>query len=921
VAHATGVAEILKVYGADRQHGLSRQQIAERLEKYGPNQLDEAPPLAWWKRFLSQFNELVIWILIVAAVISGLMHEWGDSLAILAIVVLNGVLGFLQEEKAEHALASLEKLSTPMARVLRGGDVQAVEARQLTLGDLILVEAGDHVPADCRLIESFGLRVQEAALTGESMPADKQAPQVFSETTPLADRANMVYLGTTVAAGKATALVVATGMQTELGHIAGLLSRSVPEHTPLQRRLAELGKVLIVVCLAMVVIIFGLQVWRGGDPAKVFLLSVSLAVAAVPEGLPAVVTIALALGLERMVKRNALVRKLPSVETLGSVTVICTDKTGTLTRNEMTVREVATAGAWYDVSGSGYAPQGEFHARQVRSDEAIDGSQSGVAPAEADPSWPDLLQTLAVAEHCNTAEIRQRDDGSGQWQVVGDPTEGALIVAARKAGIRSNHRQQHVLHEIPFDSERKAMSVVLAEKDQATMYTKGAPEVIVAKCNRVLRHGKVEPLDSHARQQIRQCNADMTARALRVLALAYRDFAGPQEEFVERDLVFAGLAGMIDPPRDEVRDSVRKCKHAGIRPVMITGDHPATASSIARELEIAESPDAVLTGADLDKLDEAQLTEQVERTAVYARVAAEHKLRIVKAWKRRGQVVAMTGDGVNDAPAIKEADIGIAMGITGTDVTKEAADMVLTDDNFTSIVNAIEEGRGIFDNILKFVHYLLSCNASEVLLMFVAAVLGWPSPLVAIQILWINLVTDSLPALALGIEPPERDIMQRFPRPPQEPVITWRHGVQILYHGSLMAAAALIGFWLTYAGDPADEANLSAARTVSFAIAAASQLFFSLGCRSQERTLPELGLFSNPYLLGAIAVSGILQLVAVLVPAAQTVFQTATPTAGQWGIVLGLSLAPVTVLELTKLLLLPLRSHAKPRPPGAAAMR
>jgi P-type Ca2+ transporter type 2C len=406
-----------------------------------------------------------------------------------------------------------------------------------------------------------------------------------------------------------------------------------------------------------------------------------------------------------------------------------------------------------------------------------------------------------------------------------------------------------------------------------------------------------------------------------VLALAYREFAGPQEEYVERDLIFAGLTGLIDPPRDEVRDSVRKCKRAGIRPVMITGDHPATAISIARELEIAESPDAVLTGADLDQLDDAQLIEQVERTAVYARVAAEHKLRIVKAWKRRGQVVAMTGDGVNDAPAIKEADIGIAMGITGTDVTKEAADMVLTDDNFTSIVNAIEEGRGIFDNILKFVHYLLSCNASEVLLMFVAAVLGWPPPLVAIQILWINLVTDSLPALALGIEPPERDIMQRSPRPPQEPVITWRHGLQILYHGSLMAAAGLTGFWLTYAGDPANEANLSEARTVSFAIAAASQLFFSLGCRSQERTLPELGPLSNPYLLGAIAISGALQLVAVLVPAAQTVFQTATPTAQQWGILFGLSLAPITVLELTKLLLLPLRRHAKPRPPGAAAIR
>jgi Ca2+-transporting ATPase len=784
---------------------------------------------------------------------------------------------------------------------------------------MVLIEAGDNIPADCRLIESFGLRVQEAALTGESVPTDKQAQQVLAEETALADRTNMIYLGTMAAAGKATALVVAIGAQTELGRIAGLLSRSAPEQTPLQRRLAELGKVLIVVCLVLVGVIFALHLWRGGDPAEVFLLSVSLAVAAVPEGMPAVVTIALALGLQRMVKRNALIRKLPSVETLGSVTVICSDKTGTMTRNEMTVREVVAGDALYEVSGSGYVPEGKFYQRQDAATVSADASDSKRLASDA-ASKPDLLQVLTIADRCNSAEIHQLDDDSGVWQVVGDPTEGALLVAARKAGVQSDHRQWQVLHEIPFDSERKAMSVVHgSENGKATMYTKGAPEVIVGKCSRQLVGEQVQPLDDDARQRIVQQSAAMASRALRVLAFAYRDFPGQQRAYPEDELVFAGLAGMIDPPREEVRDSVRKCKTAGIRTVMITGDHPATAQAIARELEIAGPDDEVLTGAELDQLDESQLMEQVERTAVYARVSAEHKLRVVKAWKERGQVVAMTGDGVNDAPAVKAADIGIAMGITGTDVTKAASDMVLTDDNFTSIVNAVEEGRGIYDNIQKFVHYLLSCNASEVLLMLVAAVLGWPSPLVAIHILWINLVTDSLPALALGMEPPESNIMGRTPRPPQEPVITWQHGLRILYHGGLIAIAVLVGFWLVYQGDPADKANLLAARTVAFGIAAASQLFFSFGCRSHEHTLFELGPFSNPYLFGAIAISGGLQLVAIMLPAAQTVFQTTTPTGHQWTIILLLSLAPVTVIEVTKLIMLPLRRRARSQASGLRA--
>jgi Ca2+-transporting ATPase len=911
VPHAADADAVLKALRVDSTLGLDEARVSDQRTRFGLNQLAEVPPIPIWRKLLAQFKDLVIWILIVAAIIAGAMGEWADTAAILAIVLVNGIIGFLQEEKAGRALAALQSLSSPMAKVIRGGTIQSVPARELVPGDCIELEAGDNIPADARLLTAFSVLVQEAALTGESVPVDKDAGCLLSEDAPLGDRRNMVYMGTVFAAGKASAVVVATGMITELGNIAGLLQRSELEPTPLQRRLAELGKVLVVVCLVIVAIIFLLELVRGGELLEMLLVSVSLAVAAVPEGLPAVVTLTLALGLQRMVKRNALVRKLPSVETLGSVTVICSDKTGTLTRNEMTVREILTGGDRYRVTGAGYAPHGQFlKCRDVAEVVRLRSIEPLAEPPKShdfcyEPVNPrhevDLIQVLTTAARCNNATVSPRGDGGDSWQVIGDPTEGALVVAALKAGIEAHDREHHVLYEIPFDSDRKAMSVVVRGlAGKPVMHTKGAPEMILAKCIAERRGGKVETLTDDRRGQIMQWNSEMAGRALRVLALAYREHAETQEtEYDESNLIFAGLVGMIDPPREEAKAAVQKCRAAGIHPVMITGDHPATALAIARELHIAAEDGRVVTGQELNDLSDDELSAQVDQISVYARVSAEHKLRVVRAWKARGQIVAMTGDGVNDAPAVKAADIGIAMGVTGTDVTKEASDMVLTDDNFASIVNAVEEGRGIFDNIQKFVHYLLSCNAGEVLLMFFAALIGWPVPLLAIQILWINLVTDGLPALALGMEPPERDIMTRRPRPPHEAVITRERGLLILFHGTLVATVAAVGFWIIYQGD---ESHLARARTVTFCITAFAQLFFAIGCRSQRYTMPELGLFSNPHLFGAIVISGLLQLSVVMLPLAQPVFEVTTHPSWEWLLVFLLALTPVTIIEVGKLL-------------------
>jgi len=895
--HALPVAEVADRLATDPRAGLTAGEADRRLLAQGPNALAEQPAVPWWRTFLAQFRDLVIWILVAAAVIAGALGDWADTAAIVAIVMVNAMIGFLQEDRAQRALAALRTMSAPMARVVRDGVLRPIPSREVVAGDRIEVEAGDHVPADARLVEAFSLSAQEAALTGESVPAEKAAGDPQPMATPLGDRRTLLHAGTVVASGCGAAVVVATGMDTELGRIAGLLERAPPEPTPLQRRLAALGRILIAVCLGIVVLIAAVEVIRGGGlrrlletggAADLLLRSVSLAVAAVPEGLPAVVTLVLALGLQRMVRRNALVRRLPSVETLGSVTVICSDKTGTLTRNEMTVRDVVTARTRYAVGGAGYEPRGEFR--------AADGGDHA-----ADP---DLRRLLEIAARCTTATVAPAPDGGG-WRVVGDPTEGALLVAAIKGGAADHGPTPPTLFEIPFDSDRKRMSVVVQGTDgERLLATKGAPEAVLSRCVAEQRHGVVTPLAEERRGEILAQAHELADRALRVLAFAWRPLPAAEPldgaaDGVERDLVFVGLAGMIDPPRDEAKAAVDRCRSAGIRPVMITGDHPATAVAVGRELGLAGPASRAVTGAEIDGLDDEALARLAAEAPVYARVTAEHKLRIVRALQRLGNVVAMTGDGVNDAPAVKAADIGIAMGITGTDVTREAADMVLTDDNFASIVAAVEEGRGIYDNIRKFIHYLLACNAGEVLLMLVAAVAGWPPPLAAIQILWLNLVTDGLPALALGLEPPEHDIMRRPPRPPREAVVPWGSGATIVAHGALVTAVCLGAFWTAWQGDAA---RLDHARTVTFCVAAFAQLLFAIGCRSERLTAVELGFFGNPALVMAVALSALLQVAVVTLPPTQPVFEVAADPGIDWPRVLGLAVLPLVAIEAAKLL-------------------
>lgn len=890
--HNANIDEVIRLLRTDLNDGLSAGEAESRAKKYGPNELAEAPPQRWWLKLLNQLNEVVIWILIAATILSAILGDWLEAGAIFAIVVLNALLGFCQEQKADKALASLKKLSSPVAKVIRDGALRAIPAAALVPGDLIEIEAGDHIPADARLVTTFGLKTHEAALTGESDPIDKEGSALIPESATTAERANMVFTGTTAVAGKARAVVTATGMNTELGRIAGFLKTEEREPTPLQKRLAELGRVLIIACLVLVAIIFVLQLLRGEGLAQTFLLAVSLAVAAVPEGLPAVVTIALALGLQRMVKRNALIRRLASVETLGSVTVICSDKTGTLTRNEMTVTEIVTGNRRYRVTGAGYEPRGEFIAIEPETNRKVESRR--VRPRDE----PDLATALSIGSWCNNARLQTPIDHDEHWRIVGDPTEGALIVAAKKAGLERDSGVT-LVQEIPFDSKRKLMSVVIKDANQRpVIYTKGAPELLLERCAFEHRNGKIELLTDERREQVLQQSRQMAKRALRLLALAYRELDAALPDFREEDLVFAGLVGMIDPPREEARTAVAKCQSAGIRPVMITGDHPATALAVAQQVNIANDSEIEITGLQLDALSDGQLAGKVGNIAVYARVSPEHKLRIVEALKANGEVVAMTGDGVNDAPAVKMANIGIAMGITGTDVTKEVSDMVLTDDNFASIVNAVEEGRGIYNNIQEFVHYLLSCNISEVALVLFAAVVGWPVPLLPIQLLWINLITDGLPALALAMEKPEPDVMNRRPRPSSEPFFTRQRGSQILIHGFVMAMVNIGGFAYAYATE-----GTSYAQATAFYITTFAQLFFSFACRSHRYTLPQLGLFTNPYLFAAIAMSGILQLSLLWFPFTQHVLFKGVPRFGSdWLIIFGLALVPVSLVEIRKII-------------------
>ena len=886
-----GLARLAELFKTDLSAGLSSAEAAARLERHGPNQLQEKGGEGPWRLFLAQFKSVMIWVLVAAAVVSGILREWVDTAAILAIVILNAVLGFVQEYRAEKSLAALRKLSSPNSKAIRDGLPCVVPSAGLAPGDLVELEAGDHVPADCRVVthtSSFG--AQEASLTGESQPVSKNAEPIDMDSVQLGDRANMLFMGTSIVSGRCRALVVKTGMSTVLGGIAGMIQDIKSEPTPLQKNIDRFGKVIVKLCFALVGLVFLIQLVHGSAAlAEIFLSSVSLAVAAIPEGLPAVVTVALALGVQRMVRRNALIRKLPSVETLGCASVICSDKTGTLTRNEMTVRAVYAGGQMFDVGGIGYEPAGEF---------SLGGAR--VAPG----SHPELMAALEAGALCNGARLVRTPDAPAR--MAGDPTEGALLVCAGKAGLwkETLEEERPFVEEIPFDSARKMMSVVRrGPGGRLVAYVKGAPDILLSRCAHISENGLRRPMLDEDRREANRQNTDLAGRAMRVLAVAWRELDGAPEKYlpetVEKDLTFGGLLAMIDPPREEVKVAMAKCRTAGIRTVRITGDHKSTAVAIARELGMAGGETLALSGEELDRMDGAALDGEVDRIGVYARVSPEHKLRIVRAWRKRGHVVAMTGDGVNDAPAVKEADIGVAMGITGTDVTKEVSDMVVTDDNFASIVSAVEEGRGIYGNIVKFIHYLLSCNAGEIFVMFIASLFNMPLPLLPIHILWVNLVTDGLPALALGVDPVDSRIMSKPPRKSSAPVVTVRRAAVIVGQGFFIALCSLLAFWYEYDGTPA---TLVRARTAAFMVLAVSQLFHAFNCRSSTMSLFKIGVFTNRPLLAAAFISLALQVMVEELPFLRTVFKVEALTWGEWGIVVLLSSMPFWIMELAKLI-------------------
>ncbi len=917
-AYRNTVAEVLATLEVDAAHGLSAAAASERLAHYGRNELPEPPPTPTWLRFLAQFRDPLTGLLLVATVISfsAWLIERGEpvpfeALTILAIVLLNGVLGFVQESRAEQAVAALRALSSPHARVLRDGRQQEIAAADLVPGDVLLIEEGDSFPGDARVIESIALRVAESALTGESTSVGKESGAI-AEEVGIGDRANMVFCGTAVASGRGRAVVTATGAATEIGKIANSLQTTEDDPTPLQKELARVGRLLgiVVIVIAVVMsvtIVLVSHVTSLGEIVDVLLLGVSLAVAAVPEGLTAITTIVLSLGMQRMARRNVIVRKLSAVETLGSTTVICSDKTGTLTKNEMTVRTVVTASGRIDLTGIGYAPTGEL---------ARDGQ-----PVNDEAQLGEVRKTLRAASMANNAHLIEETDG--RWSIQGDPTEGALLVAARKVGLTDADLDERFprVGEVPFSSERKLMSTAHADQQKARVmvFAKGAPDILLARCDAERgSDDEVRPLTDERRQAILAVVEELADEALRTLGLAYRTLArdavsGELHEEVEHALVFLGVVGMIDPPRPEARASVAEAKAAGIRPIMITGDHPRTAAAIASELGISAPGAQAVTGGELQRMDEAALRRVVRDASVYARVAPEHKLRIVRALKAEGEIAAMTGDGVNDAPALKAADIGVAMGITGTDVSKGAADMILTDDNFASIVSAVEEGRSIFANIQKFLRYLLSSNIGEVLTMFGGVVLAAPIglvpeagsavvvPLLATQILWINLLTDAGPALALGLDPADHGVMQRPPRDPRTAVIAGPMWFNIVFIGVIMAVATLgVMDWALPGGLLVGQGNMRYAQTLAFTTLVCAQLFNVFNARSDERSAFR-GLFSNLWLWLAVGLSLALQVAVVYVPFLQQAFRTVPLSAFDWLVCAGVASTVLWLMELRKL--------------------
>ncbi len=923
--HALGTDEVLNKLETTDANGLTTDEVEKRQQKYGLNQLREKPRPTFFQLVLAQLKSFVIILLIVAALISMVLGEWVDSAAILLIVVLNAVLGVVQESRAEEALAALKKMAAPDAQVIRNGKHISIPAIQLVPGDIVKLEAGNFIPADLRLLESVNMRVEEAALTGESVPVQKNASLKLETDASLGDRKNSVFMGTVVSYGRGHGVVTNIGMRTQLGLIADMLQSVQEEETPLQKRLDQLGKTLGIACLVVCAIVFGVGLLEGGNALELFMIAVSLAIAAVPEGLPAIVTISLALGMQEMIKRHALIRRLSSVETLGSATVICSDKTGTLTQNEMTVTNIWTDGRMVEVTGQGYSPVGDF---------MVDGKKVSLDDYATTKTalWLGALNNDALLEESVI------EGGGTEYRMIGDPTEGSILVAAYKAGAKSKDLSYAYprKNEIPFDSERKRMVTIhtIDEprlndispftdetfKNMHVVAVKGAPDVVLKLCNRIMSADNINtrPLDDQERQKILEANDAMTKKALRVLGVACRLERTIEGELntteLEKDLIFVGLLGMIDPARSEVKPALLTAVKAGIRTIMITGDYPNTARAIAESIGLLRPGHKVMTGAELDTIDDKQLAVEVEQTDVFARVSPEHKMRIVNALQSNGEVVAMTGDGVNDAPAIKQADIGVSMGITGTDVAKDTADMVLTDDNYVSIVSAVEQGRIIYSNIRKFVYYLISCNMGEILIIFLPTAFGrfipqlsqftseQLSPLVPVQLLWLNLISDGAPALALGTEKGDPDIMDQKPRPSNEPIINKQMALGVVLQTIAIAGATLFAFWrgLSAHADLPLEQRLSLAETMAFVTLSASELLRAFTARSERYPLLKIGIFSNKWMNWAVLSSFVLMLAVVYVPFLNPVFQTTPLAWEQWALLLPLLLIPSIVAELTK---------------------
>lgn len=857
--------EILQQLDVDEKNGLSSTEALRRLEKYGKNKLETKKKKTLFKQFLSQLKDVMIYILIIAAIISAFLGEISDALIILLVIIINAVIGVIQESKAEKALDALKELSTPKALVKRDGSLKEILSEDIVPGDIVIIDAGRYIPGDLRLIDTANLKIEESAFTGESVPSEKDASFLPDKEIPIGDQNNMAFMSTLATYGRGVGVVVGTGMNTEIGKIAKMIEQEENDETPLQKKLSELGKILGFLAVGICILIFIISFFQGRDLLEMFLTSISLAVAAIPEGLPAIVAIVLALGVQRMVKKNAIIRKLPAVETLGSVSIICSDKTGTLTQNKMTVTTV--------YANDSYIKESEFN---------LNDNESKL-----------LVDCMVL---CNDATYSEKSQ-------TGDPTEIALLESPFKLNILKEKLEKEFkrIDEIPFDSDRKLMTTVnLVDDKKARVFTKGALDSILSICNKISINGKLLDFTKEYKAKVLENSNIMSDKALRVLAFAYKDIS--KENIVldslEKDLVFIGMVGMIDPPRLEVKDSIKLCKSAGITPVMITGDHKNTAFAIANELGIAEDISQAITGHEIDKFKEEEFNEKIINYRVFARVSPEHKVKIVKAFKSHGNIVSMTGDGVNDAPSLKAADIGVAMGITGTDVSKGASDMILTDDNFSTIVSAVEEGRKIYLNIKKSIVFLLSCNLGEILTLFTAILLNWNSPLQPIHILWVNLITDSFPALALGVDKTKEDVMNNPPRNPKESIFVKSDKIQLIINGVLIGGITLFAFKL---GERLYPDSLIHAQTMAFVVLSVSQLFLSLSLRSNTKSAFSLGIFSNKYLVYSILLGIFLQVIIISISFIANIFKVTPLLLYDWIVVILVSLIPFAINEILKL--------------------